>query len=161
MNYRRYAWILLSLWGCQASPSNRTESAASSAALKSVLPGTWETVSFQVTVQSFQNSDSTFVFAIGKDEWGAQLGIQPIQTAYHSDNKFLSEYKNKKDSLVNSMRGIWNTFGDTLLLITPEATYQYIVKITADQIELRAMLDWDGDGQEDDEYIGIQKRVQH
>lgn len=161
MNYRHYVWMVLLIWGCQAAPANQTESAGSSVTLKAILPGKWETVSFQVTVQSFQNSDSTFVLAVEKGEWEKKLGIQPIQTAYHSDNKFLSEYKNNKDSIVNNMRGIWNAFGDTLLLITPEATYQYVAKINNDQIAFRAMLDWDGDGQEDDEYIGIQKRLKH
>jgi len=149
------------MFACQSPGSKSTENTNSIAGnnLKSALPGTWETIAFQVNIQSFQNTDSTFTMEIKEGEWESQMQMRPIQTVYELTNKYYSTYKNLSDSVIRIERGIWNVFGDTLLLVSPDATYTYQFLLQNEKAELRTLLDWDGDGQEDDEYIGIQKRI--
>lgn len=145
---------------CQSNPST-SEVQNTPLDLKTVLPGTWETIAFQVNINTFQNTDSTFVMEVKSGEWEAKMQMRPILTEYAVDNRYYIIYNSLKDSLLRTDRGIWNVFGDTLMLISPEATYQYEVLKKDSHLELRSVLDWDGDGVEDDEYIGIQKFIKN
>lgn len=162
MNLQKFAHylLLLLLVGCQsgADPDQQTQE-ASPVDLKKAIPGVWESVSIRVDVNSFNNTDSSYVFEVPEERWLNTLGVKPIRTYYENDNKYRSEYRDRADSLVNETRGIWNVFGDTLMLIAPDATYQYEVKIEKGLGKFRSLLDWDGDGQEDDEYVGIQRYI--
>lgn len=156
-----YVGLLLALGmiGCQSNTSQGTKNQTTSVDLKTELPGSWETVAFKVNIYTFQNTDSTFVLEVKAGAWEKKLQMRPIQTEYRPDNRYQSKYNNLSDSLIRTERGIWNIFGDTLMLISPEATYQYEVTRTGKDLQFRSILDWDGDGQEDDEYIGIQRLV--
>ena len=127
--------------------------------LASYLPGVWEVSLLQVTVNSAQNDpDSSYVFEANKDNWVDQFQVKPFRTFYESDNKYRIEYRTVYDSLLNMSRGIYNVFGDTLMRIEPNGTYQYIVKRPQPGImEYRSTIDWDGDGNEDDDYLEVQR----
>lgn len=146
---------------CQPNTSKNTNDTVpvSESDLKSALPGTWVAVAFRVKVNSFQNTDSSFVMEVKEGEWEQKLQMPPIQTVYDAENRFRTQYKSLSDSLLRTERGIWNVFGDTLMLVSPDATYQYQVILQNKKAELKALIDWDGDGQEDDEYTGIQKLI--
>lgn len=145
--------------GCNNASSSSQENPEEQTDLKSALPGAWEAISFQVHINAADSTAPNSLFEVAEGDWIEKLGVQPITTYYDADNKFRSAYKNQSDSLVRLTRGIWNTFGDTLMLIAPDATYQYQVNLKNERAEFRCLLDWDGDGLEDDEYIGIQKLV--
>lgn len=149
------------IYSCQTNsdPSENTSEDTVKLDLKTAIPGVWESVSIQVIVNSVNNTDSAYVFDVPEERWINILGIKPIKTYYEPDNKYRSEYRARNDSLVNETRGIWNVFGDTLMLIAPDATYQYDVSIKNGLGTFHCFLDWDGDGQEDDEYTGIQRFV--
>lgn len=159
----RYLLSLLSFFvviSCNPSPSSQEASQQTTTAdLKSAIPGTWETVSFRVTVNAIDSLNEPSIFEVEENTWLDKMGVQPIKTQFTADNKFRQEYLDRSDSLLQLTRGIWNVFGDTLMLIAPDATYQYQVDLQTERAEFRCYLDWDGDGQEDDEYIGIQRVV--
>lgn len=148
----------IGMLACQSKNTVATENQTTKADLKTILPGSWEALSFRVQMNTFQNTDSSFILEVKAGEWENKLQMRPIQTEYSADNRYRSYSYNRSDSLIRTERGIWNVFGDTLMLISPEATYQYQVIMKSDILEFKSLLDWDGDGQEDDEYIGIQKR---
>ncbi len=157
--------LLISLFAVACgndAPSNQQDTTATPKPLKEVIPGIWETISVRVVMNSVGgDEDSTSVFEVSEEQWEKTLGIKPIRTYYERDNKFRSVYRAYgNDSIVNVTRGIWNTFGDTLMLIEPEVTYIYDVEIRPNGTGIfRSMLDWDGDEMPDDEYIGIQRLV--
>jgi hypothetical protein len=64
------------------------------------------------------------------------------------------------DSIVDVKRGLWSVFGDTLILMEPDGTYQYQVRSKNNHLQFESLLDWDGDGVEDDAYMRVEKRVQ-
>lgn len=160
MRYFLLLFSLFLLFGCGAADtSQRTTQAPAPVDLKSEMPGNWQTVSFRVTINALDSLSEPSIFEVGEDAWLEKMGVQPIQMQFTSNNKFRQEYLDASDSLLQLTRGIWNVFGDTLMLIAPDATYQYQVELTGDQAQFRCYLDWDGDGQEDDEYIGIQRII--
>ena len=127
--------------------------------LKAELPGTWEAISLRVTVNSANGQDSSYVFEVNEEQWVSRYGVQPVKTVYQPDNKYREEYYGMNDSLLNQARGIWNVFGDTLMMITPNETKQYIVSLSEGRSEFRAMVDWDEDGAADDEYLRVNRLV--
>lgn len=130
--------------------------------LKEAIPGIWETISFKVTINSVEGmEDSTAIFEVTEEEWEKRLGIKPIRTYYELDNRFRSTYRAYgTDSIINETKGLWNVFGDTLMLIEPQVTYTYNVELRDNGTGVfRSFLDWDGDEIPDDEYIGVQRLV--
>jgi len=128
--------------------------------LSEALPGTWEAVSIEVDIQSFDNTDSSFLFTIEEGSWGEKFGAQPTRTIFDYNNKFLQEYRTSNGELVNANRGIWNTFGDTLLLVDRDTTYQYLVEVLDNGLaRWQSTVDWDGDGVIDDDYVGTHRRI--
>ncbi|MBR9921717.1 MAG: hypothetical protein GYB31_12835 [Bacteroidetes bacterium] len=154
------ACLALITFSCH-SPEGKTDTPETNEVnLDSLLPGTWENISLEVVVNSFNNTDSSYSILVPRGEWEAKLGIKPIRTTYETNNTYRSEYRDLKDSLVQTTRGIWNVFGDTLMLIESDATYEYLVRARKSAVEFTAILDWDGDGREDDLYKGIQAKAE-
>ena len=150
-------YLLLAILSCQTAESTENEeSIESTISLEDYIVGEWENVSLEVVVNSHNNTDSSFSILVPKGSWEEKLGIKPIQTHYDSNNTYQSVYRSLNDSIVQTTRGIWNVFGDTLMLIESDATYEYSVRLRDSLGEFRAILDWDGDGKIDDTYKGIQ-----
>ncbi len=152
--------LLLAIIGCRPSVGSAEANVLDNPDLRAALPGVWEAVSFRVVLNAADSSASQSVFEVAPGEWQAKLGIAPVLTHYDTASRFRQEYQNNPSgSSAPLTRGIWNIFGDTLMMITPEATYVYRVQLNGQEAVFRCLLDWDNDGQEDDEYTGIQKRV--
>ncbi len=148
--------ILLS---CQNDQDSNPSENSTTALAKEDLVGTWETKYFKVMVITADGADSTYIFEVSEEYWEDRFQVKPVRTYFEPDNTYRTEYRGLNDSLVSVTRGMYNVFGDTLMLIEPEATYQYRVLLKEGQAHWRATIDWDGDGVEDDEYYSIQRRV--
>ena len=85
--------------------------------------------------------------------------MEPPIYYFQADQKFRLVHRSLQGEIFDERRGIWNTFGDTLVLIEPENTVQYIVRIGNGKATFRNFRDWDGDGAEDDEYQGLQRQI--
>lgn len=157
---KQIGFLLLSvifLASCQTEPKNQEAEALD---LAKTLPGTWEMVSLRVQVNSFENTDSSYVLDIKEEEWEKVYFVKPVKTYYELDNKYRRTYFNVNGEVVSEDRGMWNTFNDTLMMIEPKVTYQYLIsKQPSGLLQFSALLDWDSDGQEDDEYLGVQRYV--
>jgi hypothetical protein len=161
-NWTFFTYLVLAfilMLGCrQEGNQNTTDTALAS--LQDNLPGTWEAVSVYVTINSTDNQvDSTTTFEIKESEWITRMGVKPVKTAYQPDNKYRQSFSAVNDSLLSENKGLWNVFGDTLVMIEPSATYQYEVGIANGLATFKALLDWDGDGEEDDEYVGVHRKI--
>lgn len=149
--------LLLACLACGQVDSDTTD--ADDTTLENLLPGTWEAVSIYVDVQSAMNADTSFVFRINDGDWSNIFQVLPPRTYFERDNKYRTEYRDLRDSVMSIDRGMWNVFGDTLMMIEPEVTYQYLVTQKSGLIELSGFRDWDNDGQEDDTYREVKRRV--
>lgn len=161
-NWTFFIYFILAfvlMLGCRQE-GNKNTTSTETTNIQEKLPGTWEAVSVSVTVNSVNNqADSIEIFEIKESDWTSRMGVKPVKTAYQPDNKFRQSFFALNDSLVSVNRGIWNIIGDTLIMIEPNATYQYEVDLADGLATFKALLDWDGDGLEDDEYIGVHRKV--
>lgn len=151
------AFLFLS---CQGESSTGKEDAVTEKKpLSEVLPGAWESVSIRVEVNTAENTDSSYVFEVKEEEWAERLATRPIRLYFSPDNKYRQEFIALNGDNLSTTKGLWNTFGDTLMLIEPNATYQYEVSAGKGLAEFRTMMDWDGDGEDDDSYLAIHRQV--
>lgn len=160
INWFAAVWAAFIFMGCQGDPSGKPgNQAEEQKPLSNVLPGTWESVSIRVEVNTAENTDSSYLFEVREEEWGERLGTRPIRFYFQPDNKYRQEFIALDGQPLSTAKGIWNTFGDTLMLIEPNATYQYLVSTGKGMAEFRTTMDWDGDGEEDDNYLSVQRRI--
>lgn len=161
----RFCTILFTvvlLTACQNAPDNVDEDTASDtqSSLAGILPGTWENVSLKVNVYSADNvPDSSYVFRINDGDWESLFTVLPPRTYFESNNKYRIEYRDRRDSIISVSRGIWNVMGDTLMMIEEDQTIQGKIKYDKGLLYYIGLRDWDEDGQEDDAYQEVKRRV--
>ena len=152
--------VCVSLMALLASCGDSKAPAETTLDLKKELPGTWDAVSFKYIVHSANNDpELDTIVETREEEWEKRYLTHPPRTFFLLDNKFRKEFRLLTGDTLNATRGIWNVFGDTLLFIEADTTYQYTVKIDKGMAEFHSILDADDDGQEDDEYIEVHRRV--
>lgn len=155
-----YFLFAISIISCTESTTTKTTTPKAGLD-KEACYGIWEGVSFNVIVNSFENNaDSSFVFEVNEADWEQKLQVKPVKTIYLPDSTYIQEFHNLAGDMYDQSKGLWNTYGDTLLLLERDATYTYDGKIkTNGLLELRSLVDWDGDGQEDDEYTATHRLI--
>lgn len=158
-----FLFILACLIACG---QQQTQNAAPQAPPISGIPhaelyGVWEGVSFQVTVNSAENlPDSSFIFNVTEGDWEQLLQVKPVRTIYLPDSTYVQEFRNLGGEIYDSSKGLWRTLGDTLMLLERDAQYMYDSEIAENGLLwLRSLVDWDGDGQEDDEYRAAHRLI--
>lgn len=159
MNKLPFFFLLALLISCSSEPGATSQSANEAQDLKADLPGTWESVSVRVDINTADGTDTSFVFEVREEEWMQRLGVKPVRTYYKPDRKYEQVFTSLTDSLLSTTRGIWNVFGDTLMMVEPNATYHYETALENGLIKLKARLDWDGDGEADDDYLGVHRKI--
>jgi len=143
----------LLLAACQAAPSpDESSPPASAASLSGLLPGSWEPTTLHIRLHTAYGIPDSSVLISLQQEGDAR----PARMRYHflAGQRFRIDFLDERGTRTDSTRGLYNLFGDTLMLIEPDATYQFTVRrLTAQTFEMRGMLDGDADGQEDDHYF--------
>jgi hypothetical protein len=127
--------------------------------LEQDLTGTWVNESMRVWVKSYNHSDTSFIVDINSENWEMKMTIKPIRTQINADGTYLSEFRNSFDSLIYRPKGTWFLDGDSLIMEDQQAVYRYQVFIDGDRAEFRSLVDWDDDGANDDEYFGVQRKI--
>jgi hypothetical protein len=143
-----------------AACSVRTEN--STANLKDKLIGEWRNTYLKVTMNSAGGvADSVKVLEADSTNWNEKLGIKPIRTFFEADGTYHSDHYDLNDSLLFSATGKWSIINDTLIMDqnSPHKT-SYRMKTSVDKSVARfhGNLDFDEDGEEDDEYTGWQRK---
>lgn len=124
---------------------------------KSDLIGTWANISLLVTMKRLEKNDSLLHAKEG--EWESTLEIKPIETTFNSDSTFSSEYFSLDGQNFHTALGKWWIENDSLAMLTEDGLTKYYFEIKDDRVRFRATLDWDGDGEVDDEYDGVQVKI--
>jgi hypothetical protein len=160
---RQYLYLLMlaaAVAACQPQGNANRSNNAQPIDLQKELPGIWEAVSVTIDINSaFNQTDSSFTIQVSEKEWLTQKSVKPVKTFFQTDNRYRQEFRNAQDSLLSLNRGIWNTFGDTLMMIEPTVTYQYTIAFKNGLAAFSAFVDGDGDGFEDDEYLGVYRKI--
>lgn len=154
--------IIITALLSSCKPNTAKEEAKAPATLSEALVGQWRNLTIEVEQLTVNGSDSTRLFRADSSNWESTLGIRPIRTYFNQDGSFRSEHYNLADSLVLNPTGAWKFVNDDLLEMITTAPFQDTTfcrtLIMGDTVRFDCMVDWDGDGQKDDRYIGVQKR---
>ena len=93
--------------------------------------------------------------------WVATLGIKPIRTHFNGDGSYYSEYRTPKDSLFKTASGTWLVRNDSLIMSQQKPVTSLLklhVKLDNDIATFSGVIDFEGDGLADDEYLGMQRK---
>lgn len=143
---------LLILWSCQPAEPTEADNEPERVSIHDQMLGTWEAKYLKVDVDTYENTDSSFTFEVSEEYWERTYKVRPFRTYFAPDSTFRTVRRNVQDYVVGEDRGLWRTFGDTLMLLQPDATLQYKVRLEKGQAYWAGLVDWDGDGREDDTY---------
>ncbi|MEM8523628.1 MAG: hypothetical protein AAGG68_03240 [Bacteroidota bacterium] len=155
---RLFTFIILALFllACESTEPQVEENTIQ----RSDLIGVWEQVDFKVTYNTFDEPDSIRVFEVKEENWTKSLSIKPVKTYFLADSTYRQDFIDLNDNVYDTQRGLWNLIGDTLMLISPSATYTYDIELSSNgTYDYSGLLDWDGDGAEDDRYEAKQRLV--
>lgn len=126
--------------------------------LEQEIVGEWTNVSMKIWVNTYNNSDTSFIVDISEDNWEMKMNVKPIVTIIYDDGTYISEFRNSFDSLIYKPEGTWLIDGDTLIMQDHQATYKYQIFLDGDRAEFNSLVDWDNDGKSDDDYKGVQRK---
>jgi len=129
------------------------------------LIGTWVNESLEVDITSFKGEvGKDSILSIKVNEWESKLKIQPIHTTYSEDGSWESNYFNINGEQVFKTQGKWWSRSDTLFMHQQspkdELNY-YFFTVNGNRANFTTTIDWDSDGEADDEYNGWQKRMKN
>lgn len=144
---------------CQSTAKEENNNTSTPTAKESMY-GVWQILSFKVVYNAtLEIPDSQYVFEVKEENWQQILSTKPTLSYFYPDNTFRQEFMDKNNVPYDTIRGVWNLLGDTLMLISPTATYTYHLQLASDRADYRSIIDWDGDGVEDDEYTAIYRQI--
>lgn len=127
--------------------------------LKKVLEGTWQTYQLNIAVNSADGLDSFRAEYLNQEIWEKEYNIQPPIYYFQADQNYRLVRLSLAGDVISESLGTWDTNGDTLIIVEPEISYKYVVKHGNGRAGFRTIMDWDGDGQADDEYQSIQRKI--
>ena len=150
--------FILMIFSCQNTES--TTEVEDNSIKRSDLIGVWEQVDLKVTYNIFDVPDSMRIFEVMEENWTEILSVKPVKTYFMADSTYRQDFIGLDDTVYDTQRGLWNVLGDTLMLISPNATYTYGINLEENgTCQYLGILDWDGDGVEDDKYEARQRLV--
>ncbi len=124
------------------------------------LLGTWETVELEATCSTYLGQDTTFHQLVREADWGRVYGSKPARTLYTSDGKLKRTYYNIRGEMTDVTNGLWKAVGeDSLFVIEPNTTMSYKHELDGSRLTLTGKVDWDYDGEEDDDYRAVLRLV--
>jgi len=159
-------FILVSCSKPQAEKAPKTSKAPTELAdteLVKAMVGTWRSVSLEITMPSWNASDSTGYITADESNWESVMQLKPVTTVFNSDHTYYAEYYDLAGKLVNRPSGTWQIRGNTLTyreeVPVPTTFYQQVEKINDTDFKFMFQMDYDQDGLEDDRGIGVSRKI--
>lgn len=142
---------LLYSCGADAPPASEDDGAID---YNKALLGTWEIIELSVHVPTYMGQDTTVTERIEEADWSRKYGVKPARTTFTSDGKLRRTHYLVNGQLSDVTNGLWRVQGDSLFFIEPSITYLYSPYLKGEKLELTGRIDWDRDGEADDDYRG-------
>ena len=150
---------LLCLAACQSDPAPASAPNTPVDISKELL-GTWETVEVDVRYNTYQQRDTTFRETIREADWNRLFGVRPARTEFTPDGKHKRIHRLNDGQVSDITNGVWKAQGqDSLFIIEPNKTLYYAYELDGDRLVLTGVVDYDLDGQVDDDYRSVMRLV--
>ena len=137
-------------------------STCSSGDLKYSLVGTWWSDEIIVGIDTINNSGTSVLVEVNKDEWREKLKLLPVQTIFNSNKTYLSAYCTTEGKIIRVTAGTWTVEKKQLnihQLFPTDQQMNYRIDLSSGYAELRSQLDYDGDGKSDDLFYCQMKKA--
>ena len=148
-----FSLATLFLLACGSEPAAEAE-APNLAPFEEAILGTWEIIELEVEAPTYAGTDSTFSQHIKEADWLRVYGVAPGRTTFSADGKLIRRNKLVGSDAPIITHGLWRYERDSMLIIEPNTTQFFLpeMSVSQDQLELRGQIDWDLDGEIDDDY---------
>lgn len=151
--------IVSLLTACSPTSGTQNYGADESSDLAEALIGEWRNVSLHITLNTANGTDETEEVQYNESNWEEQFGMKPARTFFQEDGSYYTEYRDLDDSVFQVAQGAWRLMRDSLIMEESNFTYRYQIRIKENTGEFKALVDGDEDGEWDDDYVEVQRKV--
>lgn len=154
--------LLTLILSCSKSNSSSSKVERPSSA---VLVGTWESEELTIRIHSaFGIADSTVILQANRDNWQDKMGLEPIVTTFRPDNTFSAIYRELDGSLRSESSGYFELISQDSLIIRRVKpgveTIRHAWVMKNDSVYgFSSTIDYDRDGERDDEMFALNRRI--
>ena len=127
--------------------------------------GIWDSKYMYVVQETLDGSTTSRILNVTPEDYGQVLGLQTARTYFNQDESYIEEYIGVDGKVVKRDSGKWTITGDTITISQFDPTgsmkvLKYHLEINGDTAIFNSLLDYDGDGAEDDTFKGTSVRVE-
>ncbi|MEM9528019.1 MAG: hypothetical protein AAGA31_15505 [Bacteroidota bacterium] len=150
--------LLISGWACNSEEApSQTQDVIP---IEEAILGTWETIEMEAHSPTYLGQDTTIHQLIREADWGKVFGVRPASTVFTPDGKFRRTHTLQSGQVADVTNGLWQVKGtDSLLFIEPNKTLYYKHELADGRLTLTGVIDWDFDGEEDDDFRSVLRLV--
>jgi hypothetical protein len=131
----------------------------------SLFAGTW--VSEELTIRlhtAYGIQDSSAVFSAKRSNWSSVMGMLPVETTFYPDYTFTALYRHRDSTISAQTSGYFELLGqDSIILYrlqpSPEVIRHAWVNKNDSVMGFSSRLDYDRDGERDDEMYALNRRI--
>jgi len=126
-----------------------------------LMVGKWDSKILKVNKPTVGGSDQTEIIDVNPDNYEAIVGLKTATIYFFKDSTYREEYILPDNQIAFTQEGIWRIDGDSLItLITSPSVneFKYHLRIEGDTAFFTARMDYDGDGEKDDDFYGVSVR---
>ena len=152
--------ILSCLWGC-SKPVPKGNETLPAFSMKE-FSGSWQSGELRIIINSKDGGSETDTLVVGADEYPEKLKIKSNMGEYKAAGTYIEYYINTKDSIIAQPEGRWEVKGDSMIIYQekPKASRRaYHVVKNEDEATFTGYVDWDGDGADDDYFVGKSTKI--
>ncbi len=120
------------------------------------IVGAWQTQEVEVTLRSINNSRKDSSFTIDQMAMEQSTGTRPATTFIQADGSYRDEVRNTEGKLIKENKGYWHLNSDSLYIRMASQTQgemRFGIEQKGNKMQLTNRIDWDVDGQKDDEMV--------
>ena len=132
--------------------------------LSNILIGSWEAHSLSITMPTHLGADSTAFVSITPENWKAVVGLEPVKTHFFASGEYVAEYYDLQGNLMKRPRGFWAVQSNVLTYEetepAPNRFFQQVAYLGNNFYEFSYVMDYDGDGEADDEAVAVSRKLE-
>lgn len=140
-----------------------TSCAVSKLQLYDTLTGDWKAEKYRIKINSLNGGTKDSVTIISVEEFQEEMGFSGNYARYKENGDYTMLFTDSTNHSILKVTGMWRLEGDTLLInqvVPQERLMQYEVKSKRNKAIYSGLIDYDNDGEEDDELTIVATKLE-